>query len=335
MYTATLQTNQLNTALLLLFGRKKNKEATRAAQETPVTPAPATKPKSKRKGIAIDKYEIKENLLKFFVMKGLFKKRWVVIKEIPIAEISNVESFGNELSITWKDATDLLVLKKKSETFTALREQVLALLEERQITLEKDNKASLRRSDLLGLINSTVGVVDLSFDLLMGLQVKRVDWSMLEGHSKSLGPSISFSGQTIPSLTIDFSNISSAINNQVVKETSKETLSVLKTIYGYFDGLKLEEDLSEPHPNFKDAKAVVTAYYTLNDLLLGKIVGDKDSKKEVAWLETVLQGLAAETNFKVSFEELTSCIDRMGVEVDGESVVEDARGIFRQQLKML
>jgi uncharacterized protein YihD (DUF1040 family) len=65
------------------------------------------------------------------------------------------------------------------------------------------------------------------------------------------------------------------------------------------------------------------------------VVGDKENKKENNQLETVLQNLANETNFKVNIDELKSNIDKMGLESDRESAVEDSRGIFKEQLKQL
>ena len=316
---------------ILLFGRKKKKVGADApAQENP---PPKRKTKPKLKGLIIVKYEISENVLKFFVAKGLFKKRWVAIKEIPINEITGVESLGNELTVTWKGVTDSFVIKKKGESLSKLRDQIQGLLDEQQKTLESNTKASLRRSDLAEVINGSVGVVDLSFDMLMGLQVKIVNWASLETYANDLGENLNFAGQTMAPLSLDFSKVTDAIKNQVPKKVSQETFNVLKSIYGYFDELKLEEDLQEAHPNFRDAKAAILAYYTLNDLLLGKIVGEKDNKKESLVLETALQNLAKETNFKVNFEDLMDSFDKMGSDVDVESVIEDSREIFKEQLK--
>ena len=316
---------------ILLFGRKKKKVGADAlAQENPL---PKRKTKPKLKGLIIVKYEISENILKFLVAKGLFKKRWVAIREIPVNEITGVESLGNELTVTWKGVTDSFVIKKKGESFSKLRDQIQGLLDEQQKTLESNTKASLRRSDLAEVINGSVGVVDLSFDMLMGLQVKIVNWASLETYANDLGENLNFAGQTMAPLSLDFSKVTDAMKSQIPKKVSQETFNVLKSIYGYFDELKLEEDLQEAHPNFRDAKATILAYYTLNDLLLGKIVGEKDNKKESLVLETALQNLAKETNFKVKFEDLMDSFDKMGSDVDVESVIEDSREIFKEQLK--
>ena len=315
--------------LTFLVRRRKRKKETSAlsAQENP--------PKVKPKGLAVTKFELSDNTVKFFVAKGFRKKRLVVIKEIPVYEINSIEHFGNELSVTWKGVTDLFFMEKKAESFGKLCDEVNGLLEEQRKTLEDNQKATLRRNDLTEIINASIGIIDLSFDALIGLQEKRVNWSRLEGYSSGLGEKLSFNGQTMAPLNLDFSKIALAIKKHVPKETSKEAYSILKSIYGYFNGLKLDDDLKETHPNFQNAKAVILAYYTLNDLLLGKIVGEKDSTKESLSLEGVLQNLANETNVKVDIEELKGTIDRMGIESDRESVIEDTRAIFKEQLKQL
>jgi hypothetical protein len=71
----------------------------------------------------------------------------------------------------------------------------------------------------------------------------------------------------------------------------------------------------------------------LNDLLLGKVVGDKENKEEISQLESVLQNLAAETNFKVNIDELKSTINKIDVDSNRESVIERTREIFKEQLK--
>jgi regulatory protein YycH of two-component signal transduction system YycFG len=93
--------------------------------------------------------------------------------------------------------------------------------------------------------------------------------------------------------------------------------------------------LKEIHPNLQDYKNVIIAYYILNDLLLGKVVEDKENKKELHQLESILQLLANNTNFKVDIDALKAILNMAIPENDLESFVEDTRAIFRQQLIQL
>ncbi len=319
---------------LLLFGRRKKMETT-SQTTTPTTQPPKEKPKRKPKptGVTVAKYEIAEDKVKFYTTKGLLKKRWVLLKEFPVYELTAVESVGNWLNLTWNGTAYPFLLKKKAETFTKLQQQILALLEERKLLQEKEAKAALRKSELLGAINASLPVVDSAFDLLMGLHAKRVDWTRQEAYAQPLGSALDYKAQGLPPLNIDFTKLSETIKAQAAKETSKETLNVLKAIHGYFANLKPEDDLAQVTPNFEQTKALVLAYLALNDLLLARTIGEKDSKKEAAFMEENLSALSNATNFKVAVEPVMACLDRVGVEVEGVSGVDEARALFVIQLK--
>jgi uncharacterized protein YihD (DUF1040 family) len=314
--------------LLKLKKKYQTTDETAVEKDLPKPEAPKLKPKV----IAVEKAEVGNDALKFSVLQGFFRRRWVAVKEIPLYEITQIETVGNELNVTWNDTTDAFFMKKKAASFGKLPEEVNTLILEHQKMLEFNEKSALRKNELLGALNASIGTVDLSFDLLISLQVKRINWQQLEATSKGFGSSLSFMSKTLPPLSLDFSGISGAIERQVPKETSGEAFDILKSIYAYFNDLKPEEDINETHPNFKNAKDAIFAYYTLNDLLLGKIAGEKDSKKESLALETVLQSLAKETNVRVNFEELTDNINKISLD-DRESVIEDSREIFKEQLK--
>jgi hypothetical protein len=140
--------------------------------------------------------------------------------------------------------------------------------------------------------------------------------------------------QTLPPLNLDFSKIASAVETQVPNEASKEAFNVLKATYEYFNSLNPDEDIKENPLNFHEAKTLILAYFLLNDLLLGKFVGDKENSREISELETALQNLA-EANFKVDVEELKRSIDDISLEGDKQAIIEDSRAIFKEQLKQL
>jgi hypothetical protein len=313
----------------LLFGRnKKQPTQTGLAQEAPAKPKPR-----KLSGLKVAKYEVAEDKVKFSNMKGLLKKRWVVEKEFPINEITAVESLGNWLSITWNSVAYQFMLKK-GESFAKLQEQIQTLQLERQKAKELNERVALRKADLLGLINRSLPVVDSSFDILIGLHAKRVDWSQVEAYTQTLGLSFSIKPATLPPLDLDFAAVYSAVKTQAAKDTSKETLSLLKAVHSYFTGLKPEDDLAGFNPNFEHAKAAILSYYTLNDLLLAKVVGEKDSAKEVAYLQEVLKAFEG-TAVKVDLPALLGAVDGAAVGADRSGAVFEVRALFREQLKQL
>ena len=290
--------------------------------------------KKKPKGLEVGKFEVSDNTVKFFAAKGFGKKQWVTVREIPVLEIEHIENLGNELTVTWKGGTDSFFTKEKGDSFSKLVEQIKGILENQRKTVETNEKAAQRRRELLEVIKSSINIVDLSFDVLIGLQDKRINWQQLEAYSNGFSENLNFTGQTLPPLNLDFSKIASAVKTQVPNEASKEAFHILKTTYEYFNGLKPDEDVKENPPSFQTAKTLILAYFLLNDLLLGKFVGDKESGIETSELETALQNLA-EANFKVDVEEVKRSIDKISPEGNKQSIVEDNRAIFKEQLKQL
>jgi hypothetical protein len=195
-----------------------------------------------------------------------------------------------------------------------------------------NGQVSLRENELLNVINASIGIVDSTFGILIGLQKKRINWKWLEDYSNDFGENFIFMGQTMPAFNLSFRKISSAIKAQNPKETSKEANNILKVIYEYFESLSLEDDLKESVPNFLSAKAIISSYYTLNDLFLARAVGDQENKKEMHQLVSMLQILANNTDYKVNIEELLAIVDKVIPENDLESVLDTAREIFKEQL---
>jgi hypothetical protein len=131
---------------------------------------------------------------------------------------------------------------------------------------------------------------------------------------------------------LSFIEISSAIERQVPTKTSEQAYGILKSIFNYFENLNLEDDIKESVPNFLSTKAIVLSYYTLNDLLLAKVVEDREITKEIKQLENALQILVKSTGFKIDVEPLMSTLGKTIVEDDLQTFVEDVRGNFNQAL---
>jgi hypothetical protein len=85
-------------------------------------------PKKSRRVFRYLKLKFPDDIVKFFVAKGLVKKKWIIVKEIPALEIEHIEKLGNELSVTWKGATDAFFTKGKTDLFSKLVGQVNGML---------------------------------------------------------------------------------------------------------------------------------------------------------------------------------------------------------------
>ncbi len=184
--------------------------------------------KTKPKGPEVGKFELSDNQVKFFVAKGLGKKKWVVVREIPVLEIEHIEKSENQLTVTSKGVAEWFFTKEKADSFGPLVDKVNGILEEQRVSQQKaaeaSQKAALRRSELLAVINSSIGIVDLSFDVLIGLQDKRINWPQIEAFSSGLNEKLNFTGQTLPPLNVDYSKIAVAVKTQAGKRSLKGNL---------------------------------------------------------------------------------------------------------------
>jgi hypothetical protein len=209
------------------------------------------------------------------------------------------------------------------------------LFEDRQKLIDDVGKVPLRRNEIIRVMDSSIRLIDLSFDILVALRDKRINWQRIDYNVRDFGENFRFVGKTIPPMNLDFLKLSLTTKNQLLRETTKEVRVILKEIYDYFDNLNLDEDIKESIPNFLSAKALILVYFNLNDLLLGKVVEDKDNKKEIHQLDSLLQILAKNTEFKLNIEELKSSIDEVIPETEFESVIDDCREIFKNKLKQI
>lgn len=309
---------------LQLFGRNK-KQVTEVA-------SPAEKPhkEPKIKETPIEKYELTEGKLTFFALSGIFKKRWVNRGEILLLEITNVESSGNSISIKCNGTISHYVHKNKTESFKGLQEQILAYQSQTQETAENRRKEVALKAELAGAINAAIPVVDLCFDVLMGLNHKRINWSQIDVVVSKLASSVGFSGQTLASFSVDLSKISLSVTSQVPKDVAKDAMDVLKAIYGYFDALTPPDNLVENAINVENTKKAILAYFMVNDVLLAKFTGQKVDDKEISALENVILALVDKSVITLSLDELKAALENFET---GELGLDDVRALFRVQLK--
>jgi len=312
-------------AFPLLFGKKVEAD-TRVLQEKSSNKFPDEK-------LTIEKYELSDIALKFFKAKGMLKKHWVLVIEIPISEIISIENLGDELTVTWK-GSDYKFISKKKESFSSLVEQIRVLQEKQKKATETEKEVTQRKTELTELIHSSIDVVDLAFNIIMGLNRKRVDWVRLESYANGLESKHGSKELSQSHLVLDFAKIAAAIKKQDPKTASKETFAILKILFGHVNNLKLGDYKKDSDLMLNNVQAVILAYYVLNDLMLGKIVNDSEGDKEFFALENILSSLASESNFRISFDQLKLGVNKLSAVEEHGGIIEDTRAIFREQLKL-
>jgi hypothetical protein len=284
-----------------------------------------------RRVFTVSDFELSNGILKFFNLQGLFRKKAVVIREIPVSEICSVESYWNELSITWNGVTNIFFKKNSFESYSDLRDKILALLEENQATLLKRQNAGLRQTELVALIKGVAPVIDVCFDVLMLLHEKRLDWAKINQISINMLQDLTLTGQTLPPLSLNFSNFSHAVTTKTPEVVSTEVYSLLWAIHDYFWNLPQGEAADE-QVNFKSVLAIIDSYYAINDIFLGKVVEDKDNDKETQFLEWSIARFSENLCLNVNVEALKDNFSKFDLVDDKAEAISDARRIFIEQI---
>jgi hypothetical protein len=273
--------------------------------------------------------------LKLYTVKGWIQKKRILLEQIPLSQISSLETFWDEITITW-NGTDITFSKKSdNESFNYLAEKLQPIVQNNKQILEKQEKGVKRKIDLKTILDESLPVADSLFDILIALNQKGPDWTKIHGYDDNFGDGLHLSPQTLSPLVLDYAPLSIAIEKQHAQAVASEASKLLKSINEYFTRLAPADDLPEEHPNFEDVTTLVTAYYTLNDILLGKFVTGKEKPRMNRYLEGLLKKLAQETNFKVNIEELKAALNGLTVEADIEGIVIDARELFKEPLIQL
>ena len=243
--------------------------------------------------------EFVDDTIRFHTEKGRLRNRKEIIKEIPVTEVESIKQFGDELSITWKGVTDVFVIEEVALA-EKIREKVNEHLEE-QRKIEQ-NMATMQ-VETTKTVSLALEIVDSLFDVLRSLQ-KRIDWKQIESYSKrSEVAGKRLMNQTSGAVNLDFSKLLLAVEKHLPKETSKETYRLLRTLHDYFLLASKNKLPDENHPDNKETKKTILAYYTLNDIILSITVGEKDNQKEINQLMTLLESLPNATDLKINISD--------------------------------
>jgi hypothetical protein len=291
--------------------------------------------KARLRNVGNGTLELVSNTIKFHIEKGRLKKQKQIAKEIPIADIESIERVGNELSITCKGVTDRFVIDK-AELAETIHAKITEALSVQSKPLEaKEEAAKQKPSELAQVLSNALKITDSLFDILRSLH-GRVNWNRVESQLKCSKENIRRFADQKGIVNLDFAKLSSAIKEHLPEEISKEAYSILRVLFEYFNGLPSQgQSSAQIHPNNDDAKKVILAYYTLNDIILGTVVEDEEVGKERNELMTVLDDLSKVTGLKINVDAVKDVVNKLGVEKERESIIEESRAVFVQQLKDL
>ena len=240
----------------------------------------------------------------------------------------------NALSITWKDTIETFTTKESSQV-EAVYEKITAHLTKRKDETEKQTAVEEKRLELAQTTVNVMDTADSLFSILKRLH-GRVDWKLVEvGYKQVEENAGKLAQQNANPLNLDLKPLSSAVEEHSAKEAGEKTFGVLKALYDGFDGLVSSTiSAEETHPSPRDAKLSIQALYMVNDMLLGKVVGDEETAKEGAELLKVLKELAKNAESKI---DVSAVKDSLGETYDSkenlEQFAEDLRSKLDQQFK--
>jgi hypothetical protein len=290
--------------------------------------------KARLRNIGDGTIELVDNTVKFYLEKGRFRRLKQVAKEIPFADIETVERVENELNVTWKGATDRFVIGQ-AELAEAMRTKISEALDAQKRTLEAKDAPKQKRSELAQALSSALKITDSLFDILRSLN-GRVDWNRVENTFECSKEYFRRFSDQKGAVNLDYAKLSSAITEHLPEDISKEAHGILKVLFDFFNGLPPQGEFpAQSHPNPEDAKKVILAYYTLNDMILGLVVGDGEVGKESNELVAVLDDLAKDTGLTIDVAAVKDAVNKSGVDQEEESIIEESRAVLLQQLNAL
>ena len=279
--------------------------------------------------------ECLEGTLKFYSAKGGLLKRGELVKTIPLTEIASVTLENNELAVEWNDITERFIVEDASvaQSIFEKTNQLLKLRDEltpEQVVISQSEKEASRKET--GKVDETLAVVDSMFDILLSLH-GRVDWTRLSGHLTHFIEALKNVHEQPAFADLDLFRLSLAVNDHDVELVRSECLRLLESVYCNFEE---KSSTGEPQQslNSLNHEPTVLSYFLLNDIVLGSVVGDEKIGDEVNQFTSLLDSLSKKEGIQISVNEILRSVNRLVAEHGKKSFVEEARRVFKSQLKL-
>ena len=273
--------------------------------------------------------------LKFYVESGRFKKHREIIRDIPIADIEDIERQGNDLSVAWKGVTETFAVEQASQV-EPIYERITSAMKERNKDAEKKMATDEKQVELGQLTVKAMETVDSFFDILRNLH-GRVDWNLVENCFKKSEENVKNLASQTNSVCLDVRELSTAVQERRPKEIAEKTHLVLKVLHEHFNAPSSSvEDVGQIPSKNRYAVLALQVSYILNDMLLGTLVGDTEVGKESSELLRVVDDLSKLPGSKVSPSQAKAALDRFCVERENQNLIlVELHSMLVEQLKEL
>lgn len=195
------------------------------------------------------------------------------------------------------------------------------LVDEPINTTEKDDLAIEPHT----IFSSYVDILDPLFDLLMNLHGE-VDWNVVENSLKRCKVAKVLRAK-VATKNLNLRNLSSFIRMRQPKDAALECNSLIKLLHSNALVLGSEGASEEAQPKFGALKSAILAYFVLNDVLLGQVLGDEEVGKEKSELANILDDFQQKVKSGL-FGELINTLRKKKVDI----AIDDSRTLLRKQL---
>jgi|GEM_PF-862595 len=224
-----------------------------------------------------------------------------------------------------------LLTKRRKQKLTTLHLQESSPNQEE---LLKQPIKPRERIEFNEIFNAFVGMVDPLFDLLMGLHGEG-EWDGIENSLKRCElATVNFLRVVkLASEKLNFQNLSFVIKAHQPKEAAHEIQSILEVLYENVSVLGSGNEFSEElQSDYSVLKSAILAYFILNDILLGQIVGDEEIGKEKSELANILSSFSEGTQTNIKTGLFTEITDTLRQEKTDITAVAESRALLRKQL---
>lgn len=279
--------------------------------------------------------EFKDNFVRFYAVKGRLKKQRELKKEISIDTIDSISHDENSLNIMVQSNSEAFVLQKGASV-DLLVDQIEGALKEKEELLETKKDTKQRQEKLFKTANGVNDIADDLFDILIGMH-GRIDWENIKIHAKHAQDSFdSLTHEELISPDLKIGKNILAGKGHETEKVFKVVFADLKNMYDFIGTLASGNSFSGAmHPNCEDVQSAVRAYYTLNDIVLGTIVGDQELNPEIDALFTMLDDLSKQMGLSAEVEPLREAIRKLQSQRPTEEAILEIRSVLRNQLKQL
>ncbi|RJS90355.1 hypothetical protein CW705_06405 [Candidatus Bathyarchaeota archaeon] len=290
--------------------------------------------------------EFSGEILTFYAIKGLIRKKRITVKRLSLSEIIDVKSSASELVVFWKrqdivedvfiadegqrkDLNRLSAALGKALREYKWREREKAEMEERRRE-EIRKKIESYRERIAQTFANVTKIIDLLFEVLKSLE-SRTKWNIAEEcveRSMSIAKALQ---RNVPALSLDFTKLSLAVRGRYRKETIDESYNILSHLYNQLVNTSLierDEEIRDLHLNLPDLKDLITAYYILNDILLGLIVEDEDVQREIDYFLELVQKIEVDRRLNLEIGEIRELANKILVRNEKENVIANLKNLL-------